>query len=214
MSYNPYQRPEGGNSTFGNETYVPGMQQNAPGVTNQVNSEGVKGDDKNPVVGFLYSISRKGIGEFWPLHLGPNTIGRSSENDIQLLEASVSDKHASLSVRKMKTTGNLIASVQDSGSKNGMFLNDEELDFERHTCKNGDVLTIGSCYKLVLLLIDANAYGLSVAEDFVPVDEEQVDEPNRPNGLSFYERGERADYGGTVDLSGNNITEPGGTQFM
>ena len=29
-----------------------------------------------PVVGFLYSISRQGFGEYWPLHVGTNTIGR------------------------------------------------------------------------------------------------------------------------------------------
>ena len=210
MGYNPYQRPDDGASSSGNQTYVPGMQQNAPGVNNDNPDGGGKENDKNPVVGFLYSISRKGIGEFWPLHLGPNTIGRSADNDIQLLEASVSDKHASLSVRKMKTTGAIIASVQDIGSKNGMFLNEEELDFERHTCKNGDVLTIGSCYKLVLLLIDTKTYGLSVAEDFVPVE----DETESPAYNNVINTSKRPSYDGTVDLSGNDNIEFGGTQFM
>ena len=161
---NPYARSRGGQRT-GSETYIPGMNDVTPGSVPSQASPQAK--PNTPVVGFLYSISRKGIGEYWPLHLGTNTIGRSEDNDICLKEMSVSSKHATLSIKQMKSTHKLIASIRDTGSKTGMFLNDEELDYENHTCKANDIITVGSSYKLLLILIDAEEYGLSVAEGFV-----------------------------------------------
>ena len=199
-------------------TMVPGMQESAvsnvgdsiPGVSGSVRTSSA------PVVGFLYSISRCGIGEYWPLHVGTNTIGRSADNDIQLKEMSVSDHHAFLAVRMMKTSGKLIASVRDNGSKNGMYLNDEELDFENHSCKNGDILTVGTSYKLVLLLINPNEYGLSVADNFVSMEEEEEvgfnDLPSMADDP--YARRQRNE-GGTVSLSGmDGDFDIGGTQMM
>lgn len=37
-----------------------------------------------PIVGFLYSISRTPLGEFWPLQIGRNTIGQNEDCDIRL----------------------------------------------------------------------------------------------------------------------------------
>ena len=125
---NPYARMS---SSFSNETYVPGMQAKAAGVEDVKNEQG----DNTPVVGFLYSISRQGIGEYWPLYLGKNTIGRAASCDIRLLEMSVSDLHASISIKQMKSTHKLIASIRDEGSKNGIYINDEELDYDNHSCK-------------------------------------------------------------------------------
>lgn len=214
---NPYARSEKGSS--GNETYVPGMQQNAPGVSE--NKSLNQQHDATPVVGFLYSISRKGIGEYWPLHLGTNTIGRSNECDIVLRERSVSERHATLSIKQMKTTHKLIASIRDTGSKNGMYLNEEELDYDNHTCKNNDIITVGTSYKLLLLLIDAEQYGLSVAEDFVPVEEENeffatgnnFGDDTR-NNFDPYSADNRNVDTGTVDLNGAQFTKPGETKFM
>ncbi len=70
-----------------------------------------------PVVGFLYSISRQGIGEYWPLHIGSNKIGRSGNCDICLKEGTVSDIHAELNIKQMKTTHKILASIKDIGSK-------------------------------------------------------------------------------------------------
>lgn len=206
---NPYARPNSAK-----ETFVPGMQENAPGVAE---NNHLKPKDTTPVIGFLYSISRKGIGEYWPLHLGTNTIGRSSDNDIVLLERSISEHHATLSIKQMKSTGKLIASIRDVGSKNGMYLNDEELDYDNHTCKLNDIITVGSCYKLLLILIDAADYGLSVAEDFVAEDEvpeNPMDIPQAPvddsTASNFYKREVNT---GTVNLNGPQI-KPGGTKYM
>ena len=202
------------------ETYVPGMHENAPGVSeNRVMS---RQEDTTPVVGFLYSISRKGIGEYWPLHLGTNTIGRSSECDIVLRERSISERHATLSIKQMKTTHKLIASIRDTGSKNGMYLNEEELDYDNHTCKNNDIITIGFNYKLLLLLIDAEQYGLSVSEDFAATDEDDSFFPGQSNLSGDDTRNNFNPYGaenrnvdtGTVDLNGAQFTKPGETKFM
>lgn len=214
---NPYARK--GFSGSAGETYVPGMHENAPGVTE---SKIPHQSDNTPVIGFLYSISRKGIGEYWPLHLGTNTIGRTNDNDIVLLEKSVSEHHATLSIKQMKSTGKLIASIRDVGSKNGMYLNDEELDYDNHTCKLNDIITIGTNYKLLLILIDAEEYGLSVAEDFAAVEEDEmfygpsnfVSGDATQSRFNPYDADNRNVDTGTVDLNGSQPNKPGGTKFM
>ena len=223
---NPYARSNGGQRT-GSETYIPGMNDVTPGSAPTPSAGFAKAKPNTPVVGFLYSISRKGIGEYWPLHLGTNTIGRSEDNDICLKEMSVSSKHATLSIKQMKSTHKLIASIRDTGSKTGMFLNDEELDYENHTCKANDIITVGANYKLLLILIDAEEYGLSVAEEFV----EDKDAANDNMGYQTQTRGGFGDDAtqnnfrpysadnrnvdtGTVDLSGAGFDEPGGTEMM
>ena len=199
-------------------TFVPGMQESAPSVVDT--TAGNKYEE--PVVGFLYSISRKGIGEYWPLHMGSNTIGRSANCDIRLREMSVSSQHAKLSIKQMKTTGALIATIRDEGSRTGMYVNDEELDYETHNCKNGDIITVGASYQLLLLLINAKDLGLSVAENFVA---DNDPEPAADNAMSIpamdpnvtnapYRRQNRPSYDGTVDLSGGSFNMGGDTQIM
>lgn len=126
--------------------------------------------DNTPVVGFMYSISRQGIGEYWPIKLGRNTIGKASTCDIQLCEASISDFHASLNVKIMKSTGRLVASIRDEGSKTGLYLNDEELDYDNYPCKNLDVVVVGTSYRILIILVDAPEYGLTAAENFIATD--------------------------------------------
>lgn len=217
---NPYVRSTNSGYGSGKETYVPGMQENAPGV----NNSGMTQKDNTPVVGFLYSISRKGIGEYWPLHLGTNTIGRASDCDIILRERSVSEHHATISIKQMKSTGKLIASIKDVGSKNGMYLNEEELDYDNHTCKHNDKIIVGTCYKLLLILIDAKESGLSVAEDFMATEEDDFDfeGPQRQFDYGDATQSRFNPYGsdnrnvdtGTVDLNGQQPDKPGKTKFM
>lgn len=205
---NPYLRDSEFDQNAG--TYVPGMHAEAPGVKN----ENEEPTNDTPVVGFLYSISRKGIGEYWPLHLGTNTIGRAADCDIRLNEMSVSEHHAVISIKQMKTQHKLIASIRDAGSKNGIFLNDEELDYENHSCKMHDLILIGRNYKLLLLLIDAERYGLTVADDFVPA-VETTDIPQQ-GALGFMDpyssEGRKID--GTVNLNGPQFDDPGDTSIM
>ena len=213
---NLYSRNSGGFPASG-KTFIPGMQDNAPGVKSEQShpfASKPKGGGDEPVLGFLYSISRRGVGEFWPLYLGTNTIGRDASNNIQLKERTVSTKHAELYVRVMKSTGDIIASVRDCGSKIGMFLNEMELDFENHPVKNGDILTIGANYRLVVILINARALGLSVSADFQAIDEQETkpefgDPFATTNNIYSATRPPRQD-DGTIDLSGGQNPFSGG----
>ena len=206
---NPYSRNFGQNYPQDAGTYVPGMHEEASGANNDFEET----QNDAPVVGFLYSISRKGIGEFWPLHLGTNTIGRAGDCDIRLQEMSVSEHHASISIKQMKSSHKMIASIRDIGSKNGIYLNDEELDYENHSCKSNDLILIGHCYQLLLLLIDAEQYGLHISEDFVPADDQSFDNMGH-NFTNPYSSSERKVETGTVDLSGVQFEDPGNTNFL
>ena len=222
-----YSRGSAQNSSSNNGTLIPGMQQVNQGDKPNSNAEmqGGIGNSRplkrESVVGFLYSISRMGLGEFWPLHLGSNKIGRSDSCDVQLKEQTVSDRHATISVKKMKTTGELVAMIRDDGSKNGMFLNDEELDYEQHKCKNGDIVTIGLHYKFVLILINAEKYGLKVEAEFQPVEEAEQAAPIMPEAnpspleddTLYGRRGPYVD-DGTVDLGGASPYMGGGTSVL
>lgn len=80
-------------------TVVPGMMENATGNVSpnsgtqaQVHKTVQTG---RAIVGFLYSVSRTGAKEYWPLH-----IGQSPSCDIILPEVTGSSEHAVLVVRK------------------------------------------------------------------------------------------------------------------
>ncbi len=119
-----------------------------------------------PVVGFLYSVSRRGIGEYWPLYIGPNTIGQSGKCDICLKEGTISAEHAVLVVRKMKNPEKTVASISDARSTNGTMVNGVSLAFNAVECFNNDIITVGENYELVLILIDTVTLGLKAVENF------------------------------------------------
>lgn len=169
---NPYARPQ---ATQHKGTVVPGMNVGS-GVSNANPAEA----NSKPVLGFLYSISRKGIGEFWPLHIGQNTIGSSPACDICLREGTVSANHAVVMIRKMKNPDTIIASITDSSSTNGTMLNGVSLGFQSVDFQNGDKILVGENYELVLVLLDVNRMGLKVAENFIPMDEPQDNLSNAP----------------------------------
>lgn len=150
------------------------------------------------------------------MYIGTNTIGRAEDNDVCLREGTVSSHHAVLNVKIMKTTHKVIASIKDIGSKRGIFLNDEELDYDQHVCKNDDIITIGDNYRLLLLIIDAEAHGLTVADDFNAVEDDDVSPAsfNNPgNATNPYDHNVRpAD--GTVALDGSPDIESGHTRFV
>ena len=220
-------------------TVVPGMEN----MNDQVHQgQGNHGDNKHsvhqtgkPVVGFLYSISRQGIGEYWPLYQGQNTIGSSPKCDVCLREGTVSGDHAVVVIRKMKNPEKTIASISDARSTNGTLLNGESLGFSALECFNGDIITIGENYELVLLLIDIKALGLKVAENFISLNNQSenivVEEPDpyspgytQPGGNDMYpprfegSRGSyenyRDDTDGTVGMDGAGGIKSGGTVGM
>lgn len=140
-------------------TVFPGMSQTSTIPNQQVNSK--------PVVGFLFSVSRTPAGEYWPLHIGLNTIGRTQECDVCLNEATVTAQHAKLVVRVMKNPEKTICSLQDASSTCGSMINGNSLGFDPVECHNGDIITIGEHYQLYLILVDTKTLGLSVNPDFI-----------------------------------------------
>lgn len=171
-------------------TVVPGMMghdSSAKQETVQASQPKMKtANSGKPVIGFLYSVSRTPAGEYWPLHIGRNTIGQGAESDICLLEGTVSLNHAVLVVRQIKNTGNIIAAISDTQSTNGTMINKETIGFSAVECHDGDILTIGDNYELMLILVDAAKLGLSVSKDFIPVESEDAENeeefPNFSNG--------------------------------
>ncbi len=125
-------------------------------------------EDNTHVVGFIYTLSKRGLPEFWALKIGVNKIGKNSDNDIVLREASVSDYHAQINIKRLRN-GHLVAGIKDVGSSNGLALNETELDYELHNCKHNDIITVGLNYRLVILLVDPIDYELGAAEDFAEV---------------------------------------------
>jgi len=186
-----------------------------------------------PIVGFLYSISRTAVGEYWPLHVGPNTIGQNPSSDIVLPEGTVSQDHAVLVVRRLRSPEKVIASINDARSTNGTMLNGVSLGFQAEECKNGDIITIGDNYTLLLILIDSAAIGLSVAENFIPTQVAEETPAFDPfatmqqgatrnelnNGGGFYggggfDGGPYTPSQGTVGLDGSTGNNKGGTIGM
>ena len=184
-----------------------------------------------PVVGFLYSVSRTMAGEFWPLHVGKNVIGKSTQCDIVLPEGTVSGEHAVLVVRKMKNPERVLASIADGQSTNGTLLNGESLFLEAVQCKNGDIITVGDNYELYLILLDPVTMGLKVAENFVPLQQQEEEEPvddfnpfgdNRTrSGFQPFDPAASGPWGGnfqpeggTVGFDGSSGNQHGGTVGM
>ena len=167
-------------------TFIPGFQgsvqtQNAPSFPNAMPLKGnltaipgVSGQPGMPgktpqgqITGFLFSVSKTLAGEFWPLMLGANTLGRGSGNSIVLSEATVSETHASIHV--ISRANKLIVYIKDDQSKTGTLLNGELLRGEADL-KNGDVITVGEHYELYVVLINAHDLGLAEKPDFAAVE--------------------------------------------
>ena len=188
-------------------------------------------NNQKPIVGFLYSISKSASGEFWPLRIGSNSIGRSADCDVCLGEATVSEQHAVLVVRQMKNPEKIIASVCDARSTCGTMINGESLGFDQRECFNGDIITIGEHYDLYFILIDAKQIGLNVCRDFMgtqPISNGY--HPSTPNNnpyaapafnngtLGYDADNTNQQSGGTVGFNdpveNKPSTKPGGTIFM
>lgn len=209
-------------------TEVPGMNsaganqnsstQKADTGYDNTQAKDIKTED--PVVGFLYSISRNGSGEYWPLHIGKNIIGRDSDCDIRLRERTVTGKHAMIASKIMKKDGRVIASIQDIGSKNGVSVNDEEIEYGAVPLTDGDRILIGNAYELLLILINPAERGLKPNPDFSPDtddsdDQEDVNDPfnNQDDTDDFYNSANR-NATGTVNLEDGAGFQTGNTKFI
>ena len=214
-------------------TVVSGMNNNPEEIPAATPRQAVPQQQKSsisgkPVVGFFYSVSRIASGEYWPLHIGQNTIGQNPDCDIVLPEGTVSSEHAVLVVRKMKKPEMVIASISDARSTNGTMINGESLGFSAVECHNGDIITVGDNYELYLILIDAPSLGLKVSEDFISIGEEDPVYNDLPQEPGITRPGEDYQpYGGptpppfggftpsgTVGFDGSGTGDKGGTIGM
>lgn len=203
-------------------TYVPNPFGTVPNNVNMPNQK--------PIIGFLYSISKSASGEFWPLRIGSNNIGRSADCDICLGEATVSEQHAVLVIRQMKNPEKIIASICDARSTCGTMINGESLGFDQRECFNGDIITIGEHYDLYFILIDAKQIGLNVCRDFMGTQAIANQASSTPNAnpyaapafnngtLGYGADNGNLQNGGTIGFSepieNKTATKPGGTIFM
>ena len=154
-----------------NQQFTPEQNEgtNFPGVNNNPAVEPV---NKKPILGFLYSVSKDYAGEYWPLYLGANTIGRGSDCTVTLKETTVSKHHATIVIRQMQNQGadaGLFVFIQDVVSMCGTLVNGVTLDFNPKECKNGDIITIGENYELYFILVEPKVLGLAPKENFKPV---------------------------------------------
>jgi len=67
-----------------------------------------------------------------------------------------------LVVRRLRSPEKVIASINDARSTNGTMLNGVSLGFQAEVCKNGDIITIGDNYQLLLVLIDTGMLALAL----------------------------------------------------
>jgi pSer/pThr/pTyr-binding forkhead associated (FHA) protein len=104
------------------------------------------------LIGFLVTFQNEPTGKFWPLRSGRTTLGRSgvdNEADVALQDASASARHAV--VQGDPATGQ--AFVEDGGSRNGTFINEEKLDKgSQRQLHDNDRLRLGSITLVVKLL--------------------------------------------------------------
>ena len=191
-------------STPHKRTILPELEKLSGGKVTHNESDG------KPIAGFLYSVSRTAAGEYWPLHFGENTIGRAEDCDICLPEMTVSERHAILYIRKMRTKPDYIVELEVRG-ENGGFVNQEEVGSVPLPCKDRDFLTIGDNYVLLLILINPFELGMQVAENFHDSGEEAADILKAPKDI--YNPVNRAE-NGTMTLDGNADVNYGHTQVL
>lgn len=105
------------------------------------------------LVGFLVTFQSDPSGTFWPIHSGRLSMGRGTATsglEVALSDASSSSRHAS--IHADSATGQ--AFVEDEGSRNGTFLNDERLPAGvRRQLRDSDRLRLGSTTFVVKLLV-------------------------------------------------------------
>lgn len=183
MSNNKTVVPGMGNSFDHQETSIPMNQMGAapqmpggayngthfPGMNTTPSAQGAPiTETHKPIMGFLYSVSRTACGEYWPLYMGLNTIGRATNCSVRLSEATISDNHAEIVIRQMRNPDSVRVSIRDSRSTCGTLLNGSSLGFEAEECHNGDIITFGEHYEFFFILIDTKALGLEPRQDFIP----------------------------------------------
>jgi len=154
------------------KTYVPGIYKSAAQEIMDEQAPQTKGGlqfQDRTIVGALFSISRFPTGEIFPIYIGRNTIGSDRDSDVFLPEETVSPNHAVMLVRSVEgemVERGLKIYLTDYDSEYGTRIGDVALEYEKLECHDRDVISVGSNYKLLLCLFDAERCGLRIADDF------------------------------------------------
>jgi hypothetical protein len=99
--------------------------------------------------GFLVAYGSNPSGDFWPLTGGRLVVGRlgAAEGiDVSMQDPTISSRHAAMVIDA--TSGSV--TVEDTGSTNGTFVNDEHIGFNgRRELRDGDRLRFGGYTTIV-----------------------------------------------------------------
>ncbi len=106
----------------------------------------------NALRGFIVSYQASTQGDFWPLNGGRKTVGRANSGeqvDIPLSDATISSRHAALIVDASAGT----VQVEDTGSTNGTFVNEEHIGFNgKRDLRDGDKVRFGGFSTIVKIV--------------------------------------------------------------
>lgn len=106
----------------------------------------------NALRGFLVSYQSNTQGDFWALSGGRKTVGRANSGeqvDIPLSDATISSRHAALVIDGVAGT----VQVEDTGSTNGTFVNEEHIGFNgKRDLRDGDKIRFGGYTCLVKVI--------------------------------------------------------------
>jgi len=101
------------------------------------------------VRGFIIAYGSNPAGDFWPLTGGRLQVGRlgtADGIDVSLQDPTISSRHAAIVVDGPSGA----VSVEDTGSTNGTFVNDEHIGFNgRRDLRDGDRLRFGGFTTIV-----------------------------------------------------------------
>jgi hypothetical protein len=104
------------------------------------------------VRGFLVAYGSNPAGDFWPLTGGRMMVGRlggAEGIDISLQDPTISSRHAAVVVDGPSGA----VAVEDTGSTNGTFVNDEHIGFNgRRELRDGDRLRFGGFTTIVKVI--------------------------------------------------------------
>lgn len=127
---------------------------------------------QNPLTGWLVSFSRGITGECWELREGNlYVLGKAAEADIQLAEKAVSDRHATLHIRRTNDEERrLMIVISDTNSTNGTVVNGKDIGINGNAAlQHHDKIMVGN-YELVFILVDQQSLNVVPHEQFQAVE--------------------------------------------
>jgi hypothetical protein len=120
-----------------------------PGPAFPANAEPAREVPAKVVRGFIIAYGTNPAGDFWPLTGGRMQVGRlgaADGIDVSMQDPTISSRHAAIVVDGPSGA----ISVEDTGSTNGTFVNDEHIGFNgRRELRDGDRLRFGGFTTIV-----------------------------------------------------------------